>query len=618
MNHRMSRARISAAASLSLSLILVAGCDVPGASTGSTEGESGRSDGEPSHGLVFHSDRSFIFEHAGERAALDVMVYRHGERVRSADLRYTSSDPGVISVTPEGVLVAEADLGSAVITVEADGVSPVTANAVIADLAPRARRIDSDQIVEVDRDIARATIQIQGDAAPLAAGDVLIGSERDGLFVRVTDVWLQDDGTYVVVYDTDVALTDAFENLELRAYTDWASYDSEQHAEFFDDLGCAIDGDATLDFAGPEIDPRLDTRLVLDYELRSGFVVVVKLYAEAVVGAEASTGEARLEGRFGGEFRCSIPLADVVIPPVSVLGPALSLGGKLESRVGLKGAAHFDDVSVTYVGPSFASELTGHLGIEIHPRDGVSPIRDVELSRAEISHGELEGDLLQDGGLALEMAPFLEANLVLSPRFLGGLFGVDIDLLKATTAGGLDLEVNPPMDPYAAGYTGPGWELFVEGDVELGPLLANLPTLIDFLRKRLGMDVDADAFERLDPTLWNGRAVLMSSPAPAVVADRENVALGDEVELWAEELGRYSGSVEYLLHHCGEGDGESLADLPAGQSAHYTPTTASDRGAHGVAALLWDGLFGRVGLTYAAQTPASLRVGDDADAVCGR
>jgi hypothetical protein len=607
----------------SLSVIAMTGCHAVGGDTDDRSEAGTKADdttspgGEPLSGLRFTSDRSFIFEERGERARLEVEVYRDGRLVPRAEVRFQSSDPSVISVDQNGVVVAEADLGSALITVEADGVAPATANAVIADLAPNVRRLRSSQILEVDRDIATATLHVSEETLPFAAGDILLSGEREGLFVRVNDVWRRDDGVYVIAYDTNVALTEAFENLDLHAVSDPVTLDPELHAAVLDRLTCTGDVDGSIEFIRPEILPIFETRLAIDTEIRWGIIRSVSIYGVGTIGAEGHTGEVKLEGRFGGDFRCHVALPELVAPPVPVLGPALSIGGKIRSRIGMKGGAFFEDASLAYAGPTFAQELEGRLGVKVRLNGDVEPIREIELVRSDITHGEPSAEF-HDAELQLDIGPFVEADLVVSPRFVGGLFGIDLDLLTVMAGGGLDLAIRAPLDPYAAGYTGPRWDLFVEGSADLLPLLAGAGAFVEFANRRLGMSLDDEAITSLPPLLWELHRVVAGSPRLEVVTDREHIALGEQVEIAAQGLGRYRGNVEYLIHRCSEGQGDVIADIAADKSAYFVARGDDDRGEHGLSALLWDGLLGHVGLPYAPANAAPLRVGDNPGQICAR
>ena len=599
-----------ATAPLSLSFLVFAGCYGGGHDVGDETAAGEARPGEAS--LVFASDRSFIFERAGDQAQLDVEVVRDGRAVPRAEIQFRSSDPSVVTVDEHGVVEAVAEEGSAMITVEAEGVAPATANAVIAELTPQVRRIPSEQLVEVDRELAHATIQMR-NAAPLAVGDILLSGDRGGLFARVTDVWSISDDASVVAYDRNVAVTDAFENLSLRAHTEMFAFDDELHAAILDRLTCVDETDALVEFTGPELKPLLSSRIHFDYEIRGRRVQLAELYVSGNLGLEASAGELRIEGKFGGAFRCQVALPDITVPPIPVLGPVVGLGGVVKSRVGLQGGAYFEYASLNYQGPSVVQELEAKAGVRVTRDDGISPIGHVETVRDEVVPGEGIGSLFEEGGFQLEFGPFLEATFTV--RIGIGPIGVDIDLVSAEASGGLDARLEPPFDPYVAGYRGPRWELFWASDVNLHPILSSVSSFLSFFERRLGVVV-GDSIYDLDPALWNGRWALAGSPRAEVITDREEIAVNEEVAISAEGLGSYDGGVEYLLHHCGKGQGQSVAELPAGEPAVYRPSSDGDRGSHELGMLLWDSALGRIGLPYAAVASRALRVGDNPDQRC--
>ncbi len=609
MTHRFSPRRAAPRVAVSASLLALAACepgtgsDGPGA--GGSAGEVTGPDEAPDNGVHVTSDRSFIFADRGETAQLDARVYRDGAPATDAELRFSSSDPDVVSVDRDGALEAVADAGSAVITIDADGVSPTVANAVIADLSPAARRVPSDQIVDVEPASAVATLRIDGDE-PVAAGDILITGDRAGLFARVTDVWVQADGTYEIAYDTDVAATEAFENLELRAHTESMVHRPGPDAEFLDELTCVDDQHGLIEFSGPEFAPIIETALHVDYQIRSGRVAHAEVYLAGNLGLDARAGEVHIEGAFGGSFRCDVPLPDITLPAVPVLGPIFGVGGTISSRVGVQGEAEFDTGSMTLAGPEVEKEIESELGLRVASDEGIATIADVDVVRDEASHGEMTGQI-GSGEVAFDAMPFLDATLTV--RLSAGPIGVDVDLLDTTVGGGLEFAMSPPLSPYQAGYRGPKWELYVQGEADIHPLF-DLGALLDYLRDWLGLSAGEEVLYGAEP-MWQGRYPLAGSPAPKVVTDRDHVFLGEPVEVTASALGGYEGSVEHLLHRCGEGRAEVLGDVPAGKSVQFVPESHDDRGDHELTVLLWDSHFGRLGLPHAAPQPKGLTVGDD-------
>lgn len=608
-------ARLGGAAAFAF--VGLAGCvgGEGGAGAGDEAGGVESGEGSPDAELHFESDRALLFEEAGERAELEAAVYREGTRDLDAAIRFESSDPSAVSVDDDGVVTAQTDLGSAMITAKTAGAPEAVATVVVADLHPRTLRLSSEEIVAIDRENARATIRIAEGAEEPSQGDILLSGERDGLFARVDEVWRDADGAYEIRYATDVALVEAFENLDLRARLPAEMPAAEELAAEIGDFRCVDESDALVEFSRPEIEPHFDPELHFDYAIESGRVSTIELSASAELGADGHAGEVELQGKFGGAFRCDVELPELEIPPVSLVGPALELGGAIAPRVGFRGRAEFEIPAVTYAGPEFAVKIDGEMGIAADG-DGVSTIRDVETVRDEFSPGQWDQGPLPDSGFAFEAVPFVAADWRVSPGFFGGLFSLDIDLVTAEAAAGLDLELAPPFDPYAPGYRGPEWALFFEGEVSLHPLLSTVSSAVEFFRDRLGADVSADSIRAIDPALWEEERDLAGAPRFEVAPDRGQIGIDDEVAIRTDSLGGYEGAVEYLLHPCGVGEGEILAEEPAGAPAQFSPRGESDRGEHGLSALLWDGVFGPAGLPYAPEHPGTLEVGEDAGEAC--
>lgn len=215
-------------------LLLAAGlavaCSDPG-SRGKAGATSGGGDGAADTGEVVQAAVAsvtvdapgFMLTGRGDSHSVVATAWdQHGEPMDGVSFEWSSSRPDLVSVDSLGMVTAAASVGSAVISVQADGVPGPSFLVVVADVADGVTLVPDRALAEapepVDPDAlygvgARLSVRLIGTS--LASGDRILSEEQGPLAGQV--VTAEDiDGGQLVVYEIR-PFDELFDQLQIQA-----------------------------------------------------------------------------------------------------------------------------------------------------------------------------------------------------------------------------------------------------------------------------------------------------------------------------------------------------------------------------------------------------------------
>lgn len=179
------------------------------------------------------SPGAVLMTQPGERRTLTARAFRaNGRPAFGGRIRWQSSNPAVVSVDADGVITAQAPLGSAVITAQRYAVRSAPLLVTIAQPAPGARLVDDSRVRGAIEPLdpsqplgvgARYRITLDGREAAPAIGSIVLGSGSAPLAGRVVAVELLADGQRLTL--EIVPLPELFARIELPKSIDLTDAD---------------------------------------------------------------------------------------------------------------------------------------------------------------------------------------------------------------------------------------------------------------------------------------------------------------------------------------------------------------------------------------------------------
>lgn len=301
---------------------------------------------------------ALLFMRSGETATLSATAFDASGAPVDATITWSSSDPSVVAVEPDGTIRIQADLGSASITATADGVDSFPASIVVAQPVAGAVLIADEQVVarpvpvEGTSDPIRQRVELTGIGA-VAPGDVIIGAETARIGGQVESVTPTADGLEVVY--APLPPRDLFDKLSLDYDIDLSA------APVVPVEGSVVGAEAmsgVVSAAAPEpkevcegdvsfatisgMSTTFDNDLHYHLHLQDGVADLepTTLYVDGTITQKVSGGVSVKAG-FTGTYTCKAVLFRIPIPisgvaalvarPVVPIGVAFSASGSVTS-----------------------------------------------------------------------------------------------------------------------------------------------------------------------------------------------------------------------------------------------------------------------------------------------
>ena len=121
---------------------------------------------DPDNTITLLSQRSIVLSQQGDQATIRAEIRRpDGSIDERAVLTLTSSDPDSVTVTSDGTLIAQSDLGSAVITLGSEALAPVAVTVIVAQINDWTRFIDDEDVQSATIDQSEIVL-IDSDGCP--------------------------------------------------------------------------------------------------------------------------------------------------------------------------------------------------------------------------------------------------------------------------------------------------------------------------------------------------------------------------------------------------------------------------------------------------------------------
>ncbi len=436
------------------------------------------------------------------------------------EVAWTSSDPTVVQVSPDGVVSAQADRGSAWVTAEGEGLTSEPAMVYVATPVAGAVLFDDDQVVgepelvdDADSSIVGLVhaVTLSGIDLP-AVGAVVLGRGDTDAGGRVLAASETQDG---VALELEVlSLIDLFEDLRVSwegdLEPDTLAFDTEDRLEF--ELGpFECEASAPID-----LDPSSVVGQV-DHEFGGRFHVDIQgaalQEAEVVVeGALTATFLAswELPPSWEGTVTCGVELASIPIPvggPIGKFaGPSIPVGVGFELAGALGGTAAELGVD---------AELTASLalGFTYDPENGLQGIDSFDHDLQIEPILDLP-DPQEDIYLEASAFAYFSAGLDVGVK-VAKVVEFSLSLLQVRAGPRASLELAFPirqvdLTDYASGYgVSLAWDIGAGSDIQK-------------LLKRLGLDDDLDL-------TYEDELTFAHSPTGELTFDAPTVEIGESV-----------------------------------------------------------------------------------------
>jgi hypothetical protein len=598
---------------------LAAGIAVPACSSHSGAKPQARSTAAR---IVFVSDQSVILPSRNAKYHFSVRVESASHRVLNVPVRWRSSAPGQVAVNAAGIAVARVDTGSATIFVSAAGARPQAAQVTVAQPASGTLLIPSDDVLS--RTQTSATLKRTRQTSALRPGQIVVSGNRGGLLAQVTAVTF---GVKVVTIRTTAAsLARAFRQLSIHAESAKvtttvptaafrsaarsrspdvalasASDAGASAAQDVDAASCTLTSgrNVTVSLDGPSVLVPATVELVGDLETRFPDVELFEVAAQATVPVIVHSGSVTVSAAGKADATCDLGVSTIDVPTPIFFGP-VQINGQATADAGVDLSVDAG-AAMTFSGPTVSDTAQGTDGIRYTSAGGWQAVEDNQAADPLVTPG---GTSLT-ASLTATAAPFLRLDFGIS-----GVLGdcaanlctrlATANLAFSDAEGTWNFGIRSPFRDLEPSYNGPRWN--ADLDLTAGPELA-VTGDIGQLFSWIGVPPPAVRW-----TAFDDRIPLAGSPDLTVSAAPPNDS--GAVGLTASLPSGYSGdTVEFIAYPPGGGPGFLAASTQVdGASAQATwQPSARQSGAYRIAALLFDHVFGAVGLPYAsALVPVTL------------
>jgi hypothetical protein len=249
------------------------------------------------------------------------------------------------------------------------------------------------------------------------------------------------------------------------------------------------------------------------------------------------------------------------------------------------------------------------MGLGYTNSDGFRLIREFEDVGDGVSLGSGKMELNQEFKFAID--PFFGVTLNKSV-LLGRWSLADFGFVGAKVGGGSEITMTLPFGSREKGYKGPRWNFYIGASADLNPMLDRLKSVEKFFA-RIGIP-DAAKISALDLKLFELKRILLESPNPTMSASPGEVDAGEPVSLGVNARGAENAKAEFLAFKDKAETGVTIAETTT-NSAGIGDTTwtpeEDDGGEYDMTVLVFDGIFGSIGIPYGPDKTAKVRVSVD-------
>jgi hypothetical protein len=547
----------------------------------------------PAAAIRFTSDQGVILTRPGAQYQLAAVVAdASGRGLPGRAVRWQSDDPAQVSVDSDGVVTAHVAVGSATITATAAGLRPQAAQVLVASPAPGTVVVPTRDIVTMTS--GEVTLRRTPQTAAIAAGNILVSNGRSGggLLARVLSV--QAGASSVTAVTSPASLASAFVALSVNAVSAPAVAAAAVRTTAALSTPCMLARGATGSVAlqGPGVSVPATLQLSGVLNAQSGVVQRFHLAVKATLPIVIRSGSVTVSAAGGATATCELAVTDIPVPTPIFLGP-VEISGEVEQAAGVDVSLN-GRASLTISGPVLSDTVTADNGIQYTSAHGWSSVDDDRQSGISVTPGPGPA---AHAALSATLSPFLRVGFGVAGT-LGGdnLAGTSLAFTRAQ--GNYNLTTPVPFTYLTPGYAGPRWNtsLGLTGGPEID-LTGNLATLLGWL----GLTLPDLKWNLADVTV-----PLQSSPSVTVTA-APGAGNTTAIRLSTALPAGFSGDkVDFVQYPPQGGKGTVVATATvSGGRATGSWTRADPAPGTRVAALVFDHVYGAVGLPYASSTTSA-------------
>jgi hypothetical protein len=585
--------------------------------------------------IVFLSDQSVILPRPGATYHFVVEVKSATNHVLDEPVQWYSSAPGQVTVTRAGVVTARVATGSATIVVSARDAQAQAAQVTVIQPAPGTLLIPSSDVLAVS--LTAAKLKLTSQTKAIKTGEILVSNSRGGLLAKVRAVAIGSGSIQLTT--TPASLTQAFDHLSIYAKSapvntlvstkSLRSATTSQRTSSGVDARLAavvmgrpdaIDGsdrgssqavpatdtsdESTVDcnltsgagvavsLKGPSVSIPATVQLVGVLETNLLMVEQFELAVQATVPVVVSSGSVTVSAAGNADATCDLDVPTIDIPTPIFIGP-VEINGEVDPTAGV-------DLSVdaggamTFAGPTVSDTATALDGIEYTADGGWQAVEDNSQTGVQVTPGGSGFDASLTASASPDMRVDFGISAVLGDcdiNLCTTLAGANLAFAEAK--GSFDFQITSPFDDLASGYAGPIWSAGVE--FTAGPELVLSGDIVD-LFDWIGVtppDVQWNAFDDNVPLSGSPDLTTTASTAP-----------GGAVNLAVSLATGFSGdTVKFVAYPPSATTGTIVAEATVtgtSAAATWTPNASAPASAYDVTGLLFDNVFGPVGLPYAS------------------
>ena len=494
-------------------------------------------DPETSGRVEIISDDAVLLSRAGDEFRLEAVVYDdEGRSDPGAHVRWSSSNPDQVEVDDSGLVVAQEDVGYAIVQAASEGAEPAQASILVATLAPGVTYVHRSDVIDMDLDALTVGLRPTEEAAALRVGEIV--ASNAGFAGHILEIDELADRIEVAIEIASIAET--FERLEVSHVGETLRFDrtpetadraTSRHGHTFEPLSLPS---FTCE-AGASI-------LAYDFTAFAVESEVIPTASIAVDGDGTTTFSVGFGGTIaftsailsllidaGGKLDCYARLSSL---PVNLNLIVAEFGPTVRPIVGWKaGASLFEGPSVTFNGPALTLGLSYTAGVVISS-DGTTSTPFTANDGPALSVDAFESfgfDPAIGEGLRfeLETGPYVGLEMGIGVTILGQPLPLGhVNLARPRISNDLGLSVPIASgQPNRAGYGGPSWTTTLGGTMEYGVLDVSGIDPSKTL-KALGIKATIAAL-KIDFFEYEWAA----SPTPTIDVLGDSFVFGDDVQL---------------------------------------------------------------------------------------
>ncbi|MGO9150725.1 MAG: Ig-like domain-containing protein [Acidimicrobiales bacterium] len=557
--------------------------------------------------VLFQSDRGVILP-KGHSYHFAARVVGPGGIPTDKSVVWTSSDAQTVSVSRTGLATANAALGSVTITASAPGAIADAGSVIIAQPAPGTVVLPSADVLSVKE--GQVVLRETAATEKLTTGDRIVTGSQAGVLAAATSVRRGNDD--IVVSTKPTSLTEAFSRLDVDVTgaptlaTLVASRDRryslvDKSAELLprDDnsLECSASGgtDLSISLAAPSVSIPVTITPFVELQTRGLTVLDFELAVTILMPIQITTGSITASGSGTFSAHCLLSADDVEIPTPIVIGP-VELDGSVSPSAGITMTGSVS-ASATIAGPTLTDTVTALNGIQ-YSGGQWSPIE----SNANSGVRVVPQGVTSAAGISATITPYVRIDAGFSAELFGWLDLATFNFAFAEADAPLSFALQSPFASTTKGYSGPAWsaQLLLSAGPEV-----DLTGPIAEILEALGVPPVSEQW-----SLYSSTTTLAGSPDPALTLSTKDLLSG-------------SIDIDFVIPPGYLGDRLSLVGYPvvggAGLILYSTKALNGDtnvtwspggehNGSYLVGALLYDPIFGAVGLPYASSSEQSLTI----------